>query len=62
VFQQKQRVGDASFFDKANQCLLQLKRDGVIHAAKVKDVDHPQRHRLILAIWLIHLPQRTRRA
>jgi hypothetical protein len=43
-------VGDASFLDKANQCLLQFERDGVIHAAKVEDVYHPQRHRSILAI------------
>src|SRR4029077_529291 len=50
VFQQQQRMVDASFFDQTDKRLLQFQSDEVIHAAEVQRIDHAQGHRSILAI------------
>ncbi len=50
MFQQKQRVADASFFHQADERLLQLQRNGIVHAAEIKDVDDAKGHTLIVAI------------
>jgi hypothetical protein len=39
MLQQEQGVADAPVFYQLDERLLQLKRNGVIHAAKVEDVD-----------------------
>ena len=44
MLQQEQRVSDASFFNQTDKRLLQVQRNGVIHAAEKKDIDQAQRH------------------
>ena len=41
MFQQQQRVADATVLDQADERLLQLQSDGIIHAAQVEHVDDP---------------------
>jgi hypothetical protein len=50
MLQQKQGMAGASFFNQADERLLQLQRGGLVHAAEVERVDHAEEHRSILAI------------
>src|SRR4051812_9145462 len=49
VFQQKQRMANASFFYQLDKGLLQLQRNGVIHAAEIKDIDDAKGHAFIVS-------------
>jgi hypothetical protein len=49
MLQKQQRMRNAPFFDQLHQGLLQLQRNGVIHAAEIQDIDNSLLHTLILS-------------
>src|SRR5450432_2553149 len=49
MLQQKQRVTNAAFFYQMNDCLLQFKPGGIIHAAQINDVNNAK-HSSILVL------------
>ena len=44
MFEQKQRVANSVFFYQMNERLLKIKPCGVVHAAKIQDIDNAKLH------------------